>query len=75
MSDITTESKKRTRTVWQIAELEILRTEASTAAQTIAARLGRTEARVRSKAVQLGISLRQNGSKAGRRQTRNLEQN
>lgn len=75
MSDITTESKKRTRTVWQIAELEILRTEASTGAKTIAAKLGRTEAQVRSKAVQLGISLRQDGSKAGRRQTRNLEAN
>lgn len=73
MSDNITETK-RTRKVWQIAELEILRTEASTGAKTIAAKLGRSEAQVRSKAVQLGISLRQNGSKAGRRQSRDLEQ-
>lgn len=58
---------KRTRTAWTPADTDYIRANASSGAKAIAAALGRSEATIRNKAVQLGISLRLPTSKMGRR--------
>ena len=61
------ETTRKTRTAWTQTEIDYLTANASSGAKAIATHLGRSEAVVRTKAQQLGLSLRQPGSKVGRR--------
>ena len=58
---------KASRQRWTPTEIAYIRDNAETGAKAIATRLGRSEATVRNKAVQLGVSLRLPESKMGRR--------
>lgn len=65
MSETTTVKASRQR--WTPTEIDYIKTNAASGAKAIAAALGRSEATVRNKAVQLGVSLRLPGSTVGRR--------
>lgn len=63
MSDIIS----KTRKPWTAADLEHLKANASKGAKQLSVDLDRPEQHIRAKATRLGISLRQEGSKRGRR--------
>lgn len=68
MSETTTSTTQRTYTRWTPEQVQTLRDNASLGAEKIAELLGRSDTQIKTKAAQLGISLRKPGSKGGRRQ-------
>ncbi|NDD53577.1 hypothetical protein EBZ39_06825 [bacterium] len=58
---------KASRNRWTDDDIAYIRANASAGAKAIATALNRSEATVRNKAVQLGVSLRLPGSTVGRR--------
>lgn len=70
MEDSTTQTPAVTaRKPWSDSEVTFLKTYASKGAQLLAIELGRSSSQIRSKAMQLGLSLRQPGSTRGRKKT------
>ena len=69
MSESTLEKSPMVRKPWSDTEVAFLQANAGKGAQLLAMELGRSTSQVRSKAMQLGLSLRQPGSNRGRRKT------